>query len=85
IGQESGLRYASNIIATSTLLSQKRKSRAVDIQDVERSYRLFYDPVRSVRFVSEFEKRLIGEEGDVDFSTAPNPAAAPGGEPMELS
>ena len=68
IGQESGLRYASNIITTSTLISQKRKSKDVGIEDVQRSYRLFYDPIRSVKFVKEFEKRLIGEEGNVTFS-----------------
>jgi RuvB-like protein 2 len=78
IGQESGLRYASNIITTSTLISQKRKSKDVGIEDVQRSYRLFYDPIRSVKFVKEFEKRLIGEEGNVNFSF-------PNGDAMEIS
>jgi len=68
IGAEAGLRYASNLITTSTLLSQKRKAKAVDIEDVERSFKLFYDPARSVKFVSEFEKRFIGEEGAVTLS-----------------
>lgn len=68
IGQESGLRYASNIIATSTLLSAKRKAKEVEIQDIERSYKLFYDPLRSVKFVKEFEDRFIGNEGAVEFS-----------------
>ena len=70
IGQETGLRYASNLITTSTLLSQKRKAKEVDVQDVQRSYKLFYDPGRSVKFVSDFEKRLIGDEGFVTVSTA---------------
>lgn len=81
IGQESGLRYASNIIATSTLLSQKRKSKEVGIEDIQRSYSLFYDPARSVKFVNEFEKRFISDSGNVSFSTA----AANGGDPMEVS
>ncbi|GBF64610.1 RuvB-like helicase [Trichophyton mentagrophytes] len=81
IGQESGLRYASNIIATSTLLSQKRKSKEVGIEDIQRSYSLFYDPVRSVKFVNEFEQRFISDSGNVNFSTA----AANGGDPMEVS
>ena len=68
IGQEAGLRYASNLITTSTLLCQKRKAQKVGIEDVERSFRLFFDPNRSVKFVEEQEKRLIGEEGGVDFS-----------------
>jgi len=78
IGQESGLRYASNIITTSTLLSQKRKAKEVGVEDVQRSYKLFYDPTRSVKFVSEFEKNFIGEEGLVSFAYA-------NGDAMEIS
>lgn len=79
IGQEAGLRYASNLIITSSLLSTKRKAKAVAIEDVERSYRLFYDPKRSVKFVGEQEKRLIGDQGAVDFTMTNGH-----GEPMEL-
>ncbi|KAF1990152.1 TIP49-domain-containing protein [Aulographum hederae CBS 113979] len=68
IGQEAGLRYASNLITTSHLISQKRKASEVGIDDVQRSYQLFYDPARSVKFVSEFEKRFIGEGGNVTLS-----------------
>ena len=70
IGSETGLRYASNLITTSTLLSQKRRAKNVDIEDIQRSYKLFYDPTRSVKFVSEFEKRFISEQGGVTISTA---------------
>lgn len=49
IGQETGLRYASNLITTSHLLSQKRRAREVGIEDVQRSFALFYDPSRSVK------------------------------------
>ena len=66
IGQEAGLRYAGNLIITSHLLAQKRKTgQEVGIGDVQRSFRLFYDPDRSVKFVAEFEKRFIGEDGGV--------------------
>jgi RuvB-like protein 2 len=68
IGQESGLRYASNIITTSTLLSQKRKAKEVGIEDVQRSFRLFYDPARSIKLVSDFEKHFIDDNGDVTFA-----------------
>ena len=68
IGKERGLRYASNLITTSTLLSQKRKADKIDQQDVERSYTLFYDPTRSIQFVSDFEKRFIGDEGAVSLA-----------------
>ncbi|KAI9814039.1 MAG: RuvB-like protein 2 [Pycnora praestabilis] len=79
IGQETGLRYASNLITTSTLLSQKKRQKEVGIEDVQRSFQLFYDPGRSVKFVSDFEKRFIGEEGDVTISTTN------GADAMEIS
>ncbi|OKL57199.1 RuvB-like helicase 2 [Talaromyces atroroseus] len=78
IGQESGLRYASNIITTSQLLSEKRKAKEVSIDDIQRSFRLFYDPSRSVKFVGEFEKRFISEAGDVNLAYA-------NGDAMEIS
>lgn len=68
IGQETGIRYASNLITTSQLISAKRKAKQVSIEDVQRSFQLFYDQGRSVTFVSEFEKRLIGESGAVNLS-----------------
>lgn len=79
IGEESGLRYASHIITTSNLLSQKRKAKEVSIDDVQRSFRLFFDPNRSIKFVSQFEQRFISDQGNVDFSTAN------GGDAMEIS
>jgi len=68
IGQEAGLRYASNIITTSTLLSQKRRAKEVSIDDVQRSYKLFFDPARSIKLVSDFEKQFISDNGDVTFA-----------------
>ncbi|KAJ5584674.1 RuvB-like helicase 2 [Penicillium hispanicum] len=79
IGQESNIRYASNIITTSHLLSQKRKAKEVSIDDVQRSFRLFYDPTRSVKFVNQYEQRFIGDQGAVSFTAATN------GDAMELS
>lgn len=78
IGEESNLRYASNIITTSHLLSQKRKATEVSIDDVQRSYRLFFDPNRSVKFVTQYEQRFISDQGNVDFSNT-------NGDAMELS
>ncbi len=49
IGQEAGLRYASNLITTSYLLCQKRRASEIGIDDVQRSFQLFYDPGRSVK------------------------------------
>ncbi|RMZ67180.1 helicase [Pyrenophora seminiperda CCB06] len=68
IGQETGLRYASNLITTSDLIRKKRNSPEVTIEHVQRSFALFYDSTRSVKFVSDSEKRLIGDAGDVSFA-----------------
>jgi RuvB-like protein 2 len=70
IGQETGIRYASNLITTSQLISTKRKAKQVSIEDVQRSFQLFYDQGRSVKFVSEFEQRLIGETGTANLAVA---------------
>lgn len=67
IGQEAGIRYASNLLTTSQLISAKRRSKQVSIEDVQRSFNLFYDQDRSVKFVKEFEKRLIGDAGNVQM------------------
>jgi RuvB-like protein 2 len=49
IGQETGLRYASNLITTSDLIRSKRQGSEISIDDVQRSFALFYDPTRSVK------------------------------------
>jgi len=83
IGQEAGLRYASNIITTSTLISQKRKAKEVSLDDVQRSYRLFYDPARSIKLVSDFEKNFISDEGEVSFVV--NGANGTNGDAMDVA
>jgi RuvB-like protein 2 len=80
IGQETGLRYASNLITTSQLIAAKRRQKQVGIEDVQRSFALFYDSDRSVKFVAEFEKRLIGDGGAVSLSVTNGH-----GDAMELS
>ncbi|KAG7285091.1 E3 ubiquitin-protein ligase hel2 [Staphylotrichum longicolle] len=79
IGQEAGLRYASNLITTSQLISAKKRAKQVGVEDVQRSFKLFYDPSRSVRFVAEQEKRLIGDDGVVDFTVKANGTAETAG------
>ncbi|KAK3644257.1 RuvB-like protein 2 [Elasticomyces elasticus] len=81
-GQEAGLRYAANLITTSHLLAQKRRAKEVDTQDVQRSYMLFYDPNRSAKFVNEFQKRFIGEDGGVTLGGVNGHSS---GDAMEVS
>lgn len=68
IGFEAGLRYASNLITTATLMSAKRKAKEVGLEDVQRSYKLFLDSSRSVGLVTEYEKKFIGNEGAVNLA-----------------
>ncbi len=82
IGQEAGLRYSSNLISTSQLVSAKRKAKQVSVEDVQRSFQLFYDSARSVKFVSDSEKKLIGNDGAVDLSVT---NGTTGEEKMDLS
>ena len=67
IGEEAGLRYAGNIITTAALIATKRKAKEVSVGDVQRSFKLFLDPGRSVKLVSDFEDRFIGEAGAVEL------------------
>jgi RuvB-like protein 2 len=46
---------------------------------VQRSFRLFYDPARSVKFVNQYEQRFIGDQGNVSLNAGAN------GDAMELS
>ena len=70
-----------------------QKFPPISTQDLERSMKLFYSPARSVAFVNDSERRLIGDDGTVDFSlngtgSSSAPAAQPqtaGGDAMEIS
>merc|ERR1712169_31417 len=46
VGSETGLRYAANLITTSQLIAAKRRAKQVSVEDVQRSFALFYDPTR---------------------------------------
>ena len=50
------------------------------MNDVQRSFQLFYDPNRSMKFVAEYEKRFIGEDGGVTLSNGIS-----NGDAMEVS
>jgi RuvB-like protein 2 len=62
IGKESSLRYAIHLITTANLVSQKRKSAEVDVQDIRKVYSLFVDIKRSVQFLKDFEKEFMFHE-----------------------
>jgi RuvB-like protein 2 len=68
IGIETSLRYASNLISVSYLISKKRRSEIIEIEDIKRSYLLFLDSSRSVSFLQENESNYIDDEGNVKFT-----------------
>lgn len=65
IGEETSLRYASNLISVSQQISLKRRSNTVDLPDVKRAYTLFLDSDRSVKYLEEFSSLFIDDEGNV--------------------
>ena len=75
IGKESSLRYGIHLITTANLVSQKRKSAEVDVQDIRKVYSLFVDIKRSVQFLKDFEKEFMFHEVAEEES----------GEKMEIS
>lgn len=71
IALETSLRYAIQLITTASLVSRRRKSTEVNIDDVKRVYSLFLDENRSTQFLKEYQD-------DFMFNEIPE-------EPMEIS
>ena len=70
MGVETSLRYSSNLISVAQQIALKRKSNIVEVEDVKRSYLLFLDSARSVKYVQENESQYIDNEGKVTISTS---------------
>lgn len=68
IGVETSLRYASNLISVSYLMSKKRRSNEIEIEDIKRAYLLFLDSSRSVSYLQENESNYIDDNGNVEFN-----------------
>lgn len=64
IGSETSLRYAMQLITSSSLIARRRKATEVDVPDVRRAYTLFLDEKRSVQFCKEQESTFIGADAD---------------------
>lgn len=62
IGTETSLRYAIQLITTSALVAQKRKSSEVDVQDIRRVYTLFIDLKRSTQYLKEYQDQYLFSE-----------------------
>jgi RuvB-like protein 2 len=56
------------LIITSQLVATKRKSKSVEIRDIQRCYSLFVDVKRSTKLVMEYHKEFLYNELDATSS-----------------
>lgn len=64
IAEQTSLRYAMNMIITSSLAARKRKSNTVGVEDVKRVFSLFADVGRSTRTLQEYKDSYLYSETD---------------------
>lgn len=64
IAEQTSLRYAIQLITTSSLIASRCKENKVRVKDIESAYRLFLDEKRSSKFLEEYETHF-----KIDFST----------------
>lgn len=62
IALETSLRYAIQLITTASLVSRKRRSTEVSIDDVKRVYSLFLDEGRSTQFLKEYQDEYLYDQ-----------------------
>ncbi|KAL1196465.1 RuvB-like protein 1 [Cardamine amara subsp. amara] len=62
IGRDTSLRYAIHLITAAALSCQKRKAKVVEVEDVERVYRLFLDVRRSMQYLVEYQSQYMFSE-----------------------
>jgi len=53
IGLETSLRYAIQLITTSSLVANRRKAQEVEVEDIRRVYSMFADVKRSIQYLNE--------------------------------
>ena len=65
IGVDTTLRYAIQLITTSSLLATKRKSGEVDLVDIRRAFSMFLDLKRSSEYLKDHQSEyLFSEENE---------------------
>jgi len=71
IATETSLRYAIQLITTAGVITKRRKSNEVSIEDVKKVYALFLDEHRSSQYLKEYQNEfMFNEIGQGDASTA---------------
>ncbi|KAK7333293.1 hypothetical protein VNO80_30059 [Phaseolus coccineus] len=67
IGVETSLRYAIHLITAAALACQKRKGKAVELEDINRVYNLFLDVKRSTQYLMEYQSQyMFSDTGEAD-------------------
>lgn len=64
IAEKTSLRYAIQLITTSSLISKRKNSKQVGVNDIKRAYSLFLDEKRSSMFLATYENLF-----KLDFSS----------------
>jgi RuvB-like protein 2 len=62
IGVDTTLRYAIQMITTSSLLATKRKAGEVDLVDIRRAYTMFLDLKRSSEYLRDHQSEYLFSE-----------------------
>lgn len=65
IGVDTTLRYAIQLITTSSLLAIKRRASQVDLVDIRRAYSMFMDVKRSSEYLKDHQKEYLFSEETV--------------------
>jgi RuvB-like protein 2 len=66
IATETSLRYAIQMIMTSSLVAKKKNAKKVEIVHIERSHSLFLDVQRSTKFIMEYQDQFLFHEVEED-------------------
>jgi len=62
IGADTTLRYAIQLITTSSLIASKRKSGEVDLVDIRRAFSMFLDLKRSSDYLKDHQSEYLFSE-----------------------
>jgi len=61
IGIESSLRYAVQLMAPAANIAKNNKRRKISKGDIEEARKLFHDVKKSVEYLKEYERMMLGE------------------------
>jgi RuvB-like protein 2 len=83
IAKETSLRYAIQIIMTSSLVATKKKSNKVELSHIERCHKLFFDVQRSTKFIMEYQNQFLFHEVETEIKAVAATSAAETNDKME--